>query len=272
MRTRFFLSTIILLNFCWGFAQTGKNTDYLDLTVGPSFPLGNFARKDITNSSSGFAKAGEVLKISYTHLVKKGFGFSITLHGQRNPLNTEALETSFAQVNFYEDVFAGPTANQNPTQYSYRRYDDWKFEKKSWLFGSFLLGGYGQISPRQSKRLLVTAKAMLGILYVHAPEISGKSISDTAMAQIKQNSSSALGFAYSIVGGLKLKFTDRFYFLTQAEYLGTNKILFKAVESTFTSAHYSNGFPTSASMQLTTANGKQQIASINLSVGIGVGL
>lgn len=267
---KFFLSTILLLNFFWSHSQTLKNKNYLDLTIGPSLPIGEYGKTDITNRSSGFANTGEFLKISYTHLLNTNFGLSAAIHGQRNPIDRKAFETSLAQADFYGSPFASPTPNPYPTQGPYSRYGNWKFDKSSWLFGTLLLGGHGQVIPHASKNIVLLAKAMFGPVYAHAPELNGKSTSDTAVAEIKQKSSSAFGIAYLISGGVKFKLTDKIYLLTQAEYLGTNKIVFKDVETTVSSIHYSNSFPTSASMQKSTVNGKQKIASVNLNFGIAI--
>ena len=272
MRITFFLSTILLLNFFGSHAQSFKNKNYLDFSAGPSFPIGEYAETDITNSFSGFANTGQLLKISYTHVVNNNFGLSVALHGQRNPIDTKAFETSLSQTSFYYGPFIGSTPYPNPTQVPSHRYGNWKFEKSSWLFGSLLAGGHGQLHPQQSKKILFTAKAMLGPVYAHAPELNGKSTSDTAAATIKQSSSSAFGIAYIINGGIQLKLTSRTHLLVQAEYLGTNKILFKDIETTSTSTHYSNGFPISQSMQQSTVNGKQKINSVNLNLGLGISL
>jgi hypothetical protein len=272
MRIRLLLFITLLLNLSLAYSQSVTDKNFLDVLIGPSFPAGEYAKKDITNSSSGFAKAGEFLKISYTHLLQKDFGLSAAIHGQRNPLNTKALEASLSQADFYETAFAGSTLNPTPAPYPSSRYGNWKFDKHSWLVGSFLLGGYGQLAPQRSNRLLLTAKAMAGVVYAHAPAINGKSTSDTAAAQITRSSSSAFGFAWSIATGIKLQLSNKIYLLTQAEYFGTNKILFKDVKVTFTSAHYSNGFPTSANMQTATGNEKQKIVPANLNFGIGIWL
>lgn len=202
--------------------------------------------------------------------MSKSLGLSISIQGQRNPLDTRGLETSLSQGKFYDGVVFGSTPNPDPTQIPYSKYGNWKVDKNSWLLGNLLAGGYGQVSPRKSKNLLFTAKAMIGIAYVQAPELNAQSTSDTAVVQFKQSDGSAFGFAYSVAGGFKLKFTERIYLLTQVEFFGTNNLLFKDIETSFTSARYSNGSPTSWSKQTAQGNGKQKIGTVNLNFGIGI--
>ena len=272
MRRRFFLSAILMLSFCCCSSQTLESKNALNISLGLSLPVGAYAKTDITNSSSGVANTGEVVKVAYTHLVSKSFGLSLAIHGQRNPLHTKAFEESLSQSDFYQSVFFSSTTNPSPTQIPSGKYGNWKVDKASWLLGALLAGGYAQVYPGSSDKLLLTAKAMLGVAYVHTPELNAKSSSDTALVQITQNDGSAPGFAYSIAGGFKLKCSGRIYLLSQVEYFGTGNIMFKDIKSTITAAHYQNGSPASLSMQTATGNGKQKIAAINLNIGIGINL
>lgn len=249
-----------------------KRTGDLDITIGPSFPIGKYAQKDATKNSSGFAKTGQSANISYVHPLNNKFGWSITLHGQKNLLNTKALTNDMSKLNYYEGVFASSSINPNPPLGQPNKYGNWKFDKDAWVAGSILLGMYGQSMPAGSDKICLTGKIMVGAAYVDMPELNGKSTSDTAIAQLRRTGATAFGFAYMIDGGVKYKLTNRICFLARAEYFGTNNITFKDVQATFTSAHYSNGNPTWASSQIATGYAKQTIASINLNVGVGIGL
>jgi hypothetical protein len=175
---------------------------------------------------------------------------------------------------FHEGVIGTSTSSPTPTpaQFPSYKYGNWKFDKNAWLFGSLSVGGYAQVSPKQSKNLVITAKAMVGAIYATAPTINGESDSDTAMAQIKQSSGSALGLTYSVLGGLKFKLTNKIHLLTQVEYLGTSELLFKHVHTSFTTIHYVNGTFDFGYNANSVVSGKQRIASINLNFGISVNL
>jgi hypothetical protein len=274
MRKRLLFLTVLILSISQGYTQSFKNNSYLDFTIGPSFPIGAYGQKDVSNNSSGVAKTGEFLKISYVHLLNKNFGLSVGIHAQRNPLDTKAFETSMSNQTFHEGVILTSTSSPTPTptQFPSYKYGNWKFDKNAWLFGSLSVGGYAQVSPKQSKNLVITAKAMVGAIYATSPTISGKSTSDTAMAQIKQSSASAFGLTYSVLGGLKFKLTNKIHLLTQVEYLGTSELLFKHIHTSFTTIHYVNGTPGSWSNGKSLESGKQRIASINVNFGISVNL
>jgi hypothetical protein len=252
MKSSALLSFLLIIISIPGYSQS-KKTGYLYFTTGPSLPIGKYAQKDATKSSSGFAKAGESVNIAYDHISNSKFGWSSALHGQRNPLNTKALANAMSQFGFYEGFFISSSPNAVPPQGQANKYGNWKFDDNSWWLASLLFGGNVEI-------------------YASAPEIKGKSTADTAIAQIKQTGATGFGFAYKISSGIKFKLNDRLYFLTQVEYFGTSNITFKDVQLTFASAHYSNGFPTSASSQTVTANAKQTITSVNLNIGIGINL
>jgi hypothetical protein len=271
MRISSLLPLTLLLIYTPGYSQS-KKTSYLSFSIAPSFAIGKYAQKDATKSSSGFASAGESANISYDHLTNSRFGWSVALHGQRNPLNIKALANAMSQFGFYEGFYVSSSPNPVPPQSQATKYGNWKFDNNSWWLGSLLLGGNVETRGEGSNKFSFTAKLMIGAVYASAPEIKGKSTSDTAIAQIKQTGATGFGFAYTINSGIKFKLNNRVYFLTQLEYFGTSNITFKDVQITFASAHYSNGFPTSASSQTATGNAKQTIASVNLNVGIGINL
>jgi hypothetical protein len=177
-----------------------------------------------------------------------------------------------SQFGFYEGFFISSSPNAVPPQGQANKYGNWKFDDNSWWLASLLFGGNVEMPIEGLNKLSFTATLMAGAIYASAPEIKGKSTADTAIAQIKQTGATGFGFAYKISSGIKFKLNDRLYFLTQVEYFGTSNITFKDVQLTFASAHYSNGFPTSASSQTVTANAKQTITSVNLNIGIGINL
>ena len=270
MRAAILVFAIILVNFFDAHAQAEKKEDYLELTAGASFPMGHYRSADMYDSESGFAEVGEVFIFSFIHMVHKNIGLAAAVHGQRNPLNTKALETSFNQANFYNGVvpvsYVGQPAGNPPAE----RYYNWKFEKKSWWLGSILVGGYGQCVMSSAGKTVLTAKAMMGALYAAAPGLSGTSVSDTTRASITQSSGSAWGMGYTLAAGGKYKLAGKLFLRAEVEYLGSSELTFNDVKATFTSSRYRNNFPASFSQHTMTGVTKQKIASLNLNVGIGL--
>ena len=76
------------------YAQT-NNRSSVALVIGPAFPTGHFGNKNLYDASSGFAKNGETISLEYTKAFSKHWAILINLAGQRNPINTQAFESSF---------------------------------------------------------------------------------------------------------------------------------------------------------------------------------
>lgn len=265
--------TIGLLFVFSSFSQKNSNKKSLSVLTGASLPLGNFGNDDITDDKAGVAKLGQAGSISYTQLTAKKIGFAVTIQGQRNPFNSKSAEKKFSELNFAQGfLFGTPDPNQPPPSLPVVKYTDWKFEKRSWLSGALLLGGYGEFAATGSKGVSLITKAMLGPVYVESPAIKGSSIKDTATAVYEQTSSSSFGLAYLLSGGIRVSINKRLYFLTSLEYLGTNKMTFDDIEATLTTTKGTPGPGFTISQSKTTGSAKQTISTINLVVGIAIKL
>lgn len=270
MKNKLFLAAFLLLVFCDGYSQPNKNKGYLYLSAGPSFPVGSFAKKDVASKTSGLAKTGEAIAVSYCRPISKHFGFAAAVHGQRNGLNKTALENFYSQAKIYNGFyFASSPYTPPPASFPYTIYPNWKFKKGSWLLGSLLAGGYTEF-PITASPVSVTGKAMVGGVYASLPRVEGGSITDTATAQTTQSNSKGFGFAYSLSGGIKYGLTSKLSLLANAEYIGANKIVFKKVKSTLNTT---KSFPLPAvTLSSVTQTGNQKIEAMNVSLGIGIRL
>lgn len=250
------------------YSQAFKNKNYVGFSIGPSIPIGNYGSKDMKNNLAGFAKIGLSVNLSYGHKLGKHVGISAMLLGQLNPLNKKALENEFSQAKISNGVwFSSSTTDPPPSPPSYTIYPNWKFDKDSWKMGSFLLGADGEF-PSHSRNLFLMAKAMMGVIYVSSPEISGSSTTDTATANVKQSSVSAFGISYLLRGGIKYMVNRKISILFSVDHFSTNNIKFKDIKATFNSVKYVDGYPSSTTQSSTTADGKQKINAINVNVGI----
>ncbi len=246
-----------------------KNNKYFSVVTGASLPIGNFGNDDITDDKAGVAKLGQAGSISYAQLTGKKLGFAITIQGQRSPIDTKAAEKKFSELNFNRGILSvGTDPNQPPPPSPPVKYPNWKFEKRSWLSGALLLGGYGEFTAVGSSGFSFITKAMLGPVYAESPAIKGSSITDTATAVYEQTSSSSFGLAYLLSGGIKLHLNKRLYFLTSLEYMGTNNMTFDDIEATLTTTKGTPGGGFTISQSKVTGSGKQTISTINLVAGI----
>ena len=139
--------------------------------------------------------------------------------------------------------------------------------------GSLLLGGYGQFPLSKKGRFSFIPKAMMGMIHVSAPKISGSSITDTASAYVEQSGAKAFGFTYSLSGGLKYNCGKTVFFLMNLAYMGTNKIRFKDITASITTTKGVFGSPDYSVQQTGVAGeGRQTIGAVNLLIGIGLRL
>ena len=241
----------------------------LELSAGPTFPVGNFAKKDI-DPSSGHAKAGQFASVSYSHLLGKRFGLTGMLHAQRNPIAAGAMASSFEQLKVWELIY-GSSLSLQPNQPPYRTYNDWQVEKGSWLLGTLLAGGYGLFPLSGDNKISLTTKAVIGVMYTKSPNVEARTVTNTSIVQLQQGSQSAFGPAYLLSVGTKYNCTKRISLLISFEFLGAPRIKYDNVKRIVSTAEMSGGLP-SYSMQQTTAHQKQPIGSLSARVGIGLAL
>jgi hypothetical protein len=263
-------STLILIAFnC--FAQN-KNNGTIVFSIGPSFPVGKYASKDIMSNSAGLAKTGETASLSFYSKRKKQFGFTVAMQAQRNPLNTKALENGFSQAKFSQFVVFASNGTMPPPPSSYTTYPNWKFDKHAWLAASLLAGCYAEFASHNSS-LSFILKGMIGGLYVSSPKLNGKSITDTATASFEQNSKSGIGFTCLLGSGIKYQLSKKLSLYSDLEYAGTNDIKFKKIHGVFFTTHGSPGSPNYSVSQATiTADRRQKITNINFRIGMGLRL
>ena len=264
------LTFAVLIQATCTFSQI-NDKDNFSLTVGPAFPIGTFANTNLSDGSSGFAKIGETISLSYTKPISRDWAFLINLTGQRNPINTNAFESNFSKAKIYQGFYFGSELNNPPPQTNYTVYPNWKFEKKSWLCAGLQVGTKGQISLSKQNKTWLTTNATFGVLYVASPQLKGNSITDTATAIIKESKSSGFGLIYSFGFGLNYYLNKGIFLTSTLNYIGTNKVAFKNVKGTLTTTKGTPGTSNYFVQQSTvTANGKQTVSSINLSIGFGI--
>lgn len=225
--------TLSIFSYIYSFSQ---NKGVVSISLGPSIPIGEFASKDINNSSAGYAKTGALLDISFSYKLGKIFGVSVLLRGQTDNLDNAA--------------FGIDLANQTG--------NNWSVSSKPWSMGGLMFGGYGSflVSPKVS----FDAKAMIGFLRVTSPEINTTLSGSGGSGWLKQNSVVATSFSYILSGGFKFDIGKKTCLLTNLDYL-VSKPEFRNVE-VVTSL---GGAP-----QISTF--RQNIQTINFSMGIGLKL
>jgi len=267
MRKKLLITTLLLPIFIVTYSQQKSS---LTVSAGAAFPVGSFGDKEIKSSSSGFAKTGPALNISFLHLLNKNWGLSVTAYGQRNAYDTKALADAFASHKFYNQFVIGtsfPFPVPNP---GYYQYPNWKFNSDEWWIASVMAGGYAEFPSSFSPDILFTAKLQAGALYAQSPETKGTSETDTVIVTFYQTSSHGTGFAYSLGAGVKYNLNKKLFLTANLDFVGTNEFLFKDITSTSTTVKYPGNLGSgSISQAVTTGDAKQRVHSINFFIGLG---
>ena len=248
-----------------------NNSGSVALIIGPAFPTGPFGNTNLYDKSSGFAKTGENISLEYAKAFSKHWSILINLAGERNPINTQAFENSFSKAKIYQGIYSGSDLNNPPLQNNYKIYPNWKFDHKSWLYGTLQVGAKGQFSVDKQNKTWLTSQVSIGVLYAASPQLKGSSVTDTASAIITQSKRTGFGMSYSFGGGIKYYCSKKLFFTTILKYTGSNKVTFKDVKTSIITTHGTYGSPDYFSSQsINTTNGKQTFSSISLLLGFGI--
>jgi hypothetical protein len=246
---------------------TSKNGN-LEFAFGASVPVSKFASGEAGNHIQGFAKTGQSLEVSYYHPTKTKIGWMLMLSGQRNPLNTSALENEYSNTPFYS---LGFSTFPNPPPSAPTYYDNWEFDKEAWYTVSLMTGVYTNLPINQKQNLFFTVRGAIGASYVSSPRFNGKASTDTTLIQIWQNKNDAFGFSYSISPGLMHVIKQGSNLCFNINYLGTLGMNFDKMKTGSSAQKFPVGNPGLVSSVYTwmrTSDLTQSVQKINFSLGI----
>lgn len=240
--------------------QTSKNI--IAITAGPSMPVGSYSSVAQERSDAGYAKTGLAAALSYSRLLAAGFNLEAVAYGQVNRINTLEMEGQFQNRQFTSAAGVG---------------GDWTFSKEKWALGSLMVGVSKDWQPG-SGRLALHPRALIGLAYAKAPEISGNGKWEDDYAEMLQTKSDGFGFSY--MAGLKLAYhlTSRLSLTIGADFFSTTPITFKDVlaELVVTDGLYIPGYydlKNARSLgyyQASKGSYKQVINGMNAGIGFGV--
>lgn len=261
------ITACIILN---AHSQENKKSNYLSFTVGAATPFGGIRGKSLFDGRSGFAKVGEHVSFAWSKPMSKKLGFTITLNGQRNPVDVRVI--GLQAFNFlilnpgYGSQIPGPPPPYTGTVYFPNAINS---KKASWLTASLQAGGYGEFPLGALSKLKLTARLTAGALYGRYPKLAATSYTDSSIASFSQNGSSAIGLAYTIGSGLKYEFDNGMSFLVNVNYLAATKMRFKKMVAVISEVKYSGTANASTSMSQITSDINPSIKMLSVSVGIG---
>jgi hypothetical protein len=243
------------------FSQGG---DWIGLSVGGSFPTGEFASKNGNDLQSGLADVGRLVDLSFMHSVGKGgFGLAADLRGRMNPIDQSAAGAAIAG------------ADQGYV---------WSGKKAYWQTAALMVGAYYYFPV--AKRWLVGGSVLLGAADSRLPKytIMGiKNGNDPNPANVNvivssTNGVNAVSFSALLKAGVTYQLSGRWCLLANIGFWDL-KSTFKNVTVNEVEANgfvirgiYSLNNATSISEYTKTFYYTQPMNTIDLSVGIGMRL
>ena len=213
-----------------------QDKGYIAISLGPSIPIGDFASRDASNKSAGWATTGAIFDISFAYKLGQNFGLTALLRGQANGIDNDAFASELAKQ-------AG---------------GNWTVDSKAWSIGGLMFGAYGSFPI--SDKVSFDTSAMIGFLSATSPELNVTLSGSGGAVWVKQSSVSASSFSYLIGVGFKFDVGNKICLLANLDYLGA-KPEFRdvAVTSSAGGAPQKNTF-------------SQGFGAINFGFGIGMRL
>lgn len=175
------------------------NRGYFSLNAGPSIPLLDFSKSDITNSSSGYAKIGYSVEANASFRITPILSLGVMSFLNKNSTNLQPI------VDYLKSNYPGYTWSGNS--------NDWN------LYG--FLGGVSWSYPVTPK-VSAEVRALGGWLGAKSPEFSVTSTSGTDYSYFKIEEKYVNTWSYLIGMNIKYNLTKGFSAFWNIEFLGSN--------------------------------------------------
>ncbi|HVW61258.1 MAG TPA: hypothetical protein VHC48_14505 [Puia sp.] len=235
----------------------------LNLSIGPSFPVGAFASKDGNDPASGLAKMGWMADISYSHGLRKSphFGVTAILRGRLNSIDKEGMMAPFTE--------------------SYPGYQ-WSASNSSWKTAALMGGAY--YTTAISGKWSFTGTLAVGVAEAWLPEINLMAIVDSTgqggdanLLLVNNKQAHATTFTMMAKAGVLYKLTEKLsltasvdYWFLKPDFVLTQSVAFG--RHMMIPGMYQLSNAASISTYSVRAPYSQQMNSFNLLVGVSMHL
>jgi hypothetical protein len=173
------------------FGQTTEDSKgYIGISLGPSIPIGSFARDD--------ANTGAIFDAHFAYKLKKNVGLAVLLRGQYLPVNVQSLAGKMGQ--------AVPGVNTD-------------VKGDGWSSGGLMAGIYSAYPLNQKGTAVFELKTLAGFMTTTSPLVDIRLSSLEGSAWVRQHSVSATAFSYLISAGMRFNAGKRMAFIVNADYL-----------------------------------------------------
>lgn len=201
MRTTLLLILAIFLFSTTAHSQS-SNRNYVGLSIGPSFPLGNFAKTNFSDSTtSGWAKTGVAVNFDYAYRLTHNFGvmgiISYSSNGFNNVQYKDSLNAAHPDTSFSVE---GVT---------------------SWSTGGIMIGPYLRFPLGDN--LSWDIRGVFGVYGGTTPKITIRATDDQTGEELDpytRQSAKAYNFSFLIGTGFKYRLSN-YYILLFGDYLNT---------------------------------------------------
>jgi hypothetical protein len=260
MKRPLFLVMLACLSATHSFSQ---DRGTLNLSLGPAFPVGEFANKNGADPRSGLANPGALLDIScmgrrrHSHL-----GLTGSLVLRMNSINSAALLQPFeAQFPDYS----------------------WSVAKKPWEAAAAMIGVYWNYP--MANKMYFEGAVLFGVGETMLPQTTITGIKDTGVNHTvtdlvigTTHKKYATTYSQSIKAGLGYKLTNKISLQAELSFWYLNPTFKQVTQTIF----HAQGFPItgilslqnaqSLSVETFTADYEQNMSSLNFTVGVAIKL
>lgn len=244
--TAFLFLTIVL------HAQEKESKCFVELAVGPSFPIGKFGEKSYKSileddEPAGLAKTGINLQADFGYYINESFGLlfspGYSIHAQDGSGYEEYLKNTVI-------AFGGMMPSISSV------------EAKSWNILKLMAGGFLVTPLNMEETLELNTRITLGACKTAIPEytFSGRDQAGDAYGGTVDKVSLPWAFCYQVSLGLKYKLNDKLHVLFDVNSFNATA----QKEYTFTFPFSPNPVPP------ITEKVKYRLAEVNLMAGIGL--
>jgi|TARA_B100001971_G_C18215040_1_gene553259 hypothetical protein len=185
------------------------NRQFIGLSIGPSFPLDDFSKAVLDDSTSGFAKTGVALVFNYAYRVTHNFGFQLIINYSGNSLDNNKYKSELEAAHPDYGVSVEST--------------------KNWSSGGLFVGPYLRFPI--TEKLSWDVRGLVGFFGSYSPKATIRRIKkDDPNAKLEPyyiESSRASNFGYTFGTGLKYRIGS-YYALLFGDYV-TSDLKFKDV-------------------------------------------
>lgn len=179
------------------------NRQFAGFSIGPSFPLNDFSKALLDDSTSGFAKTGIALNFTYAYRLAHNFGMQLIINYSGNKLDN---------TNYKDQLEA-----------AHPEYGVSVESTKNWSSGGLFLGPYLRFPL--TEKLSWDVRALAGYFGTYSPNLTIRTtkISDpNDKAEYYVVSSRAYNFAYMFGTGVKYH-KDHYYILLFGDYVNSKQ-------------------------------------------------